>query len=362
MRKSLVSTRQHQRLACSSRTASASASRFAPSIALTLPTVPRAIPSRFVVSQNRARIATLAQGLLDFGILEWNEADPLEGITKSLSEWATRESECAPWLQNIVRITFSDSLDQMATNAEPNGLSTDGKGAFALIHGITAMQGEYGQPVPFALAGPISALEERHSRLGATILSLLEYRLNSAITCFGPHCALGVASTHHWMGEWDDKFAREQLEAQGENPEDFDMLTSEAFYINLPEWLFKFKPLSRFELQLIAQRDPEVAPAIKAALAVQKAPCDKNNGLYSCGYVPTVILFWHEYDLVGELYDLMVNDHLESGVAHEIAQFAIFDPDSPKSITSALRDLARHFAALRTLQPLLTLTTNPVIR
>lgn len=168
----------------------------------------------------------------------------------------------------------------------------------------------------------VHALEHSISGLGRSALWWIDHAAAKAgVPVFTPAAALSAASWHYWRGHLDERAALAEIRADGEDPDDIEIMTRAQFDRHIPAWasnprsVLKPAPLAR-----LATRRPEhftgrAAAALGELIAAVRrrgvAESRDANDEWLPTMPPALFLRWTGRDAMPRVFD---------DYAHEIAQ------------------------------------------
>lgn len=182
-----------------------------------------------------------------------------------------------------------------------------------------AAQHDYGSHL--LLEGSITAIEELHPGFGQYVLSIINVGFFRTLQSYTPSIMFEVASMHYWMGESDESSYVEELESNGENPEDCDLFTRATFNKSFPDWVvFPKKKLSKAAIKRITKSEDDLSAKV-AQVVLELRKCIDLKWEMPLAYCNTwyfrmatcCILRWNIDDLTYQILDDFEQYAMESG-------------------------------------------------
>jgi PRTRC genetic system protein F len=202
------------------------------------------------------------------------------------------------------------------------------------------------------------------------------YWINEAarttLPIYTPAAALSYASYTYWQCEDDEKYAIEEMVADGGKPEDYDLLTRRAFDAAIPAWASNPKkrvPMETIKALSASRRGgPDVSMGralftLIGALAEYRSRIDFNisDDEDPMLFPPPLGLLWGGFKgLMPRIIDDFGEDVFNAGEHREYFASANIpaDRDLSKGLQKFLRGVEPVFPILRTLETLLALITD----
>lgn len=313
---------------------------------LTLPTLGPEVPKQLNIWENESLTAYLAEALLDAGYLKWT-GHLANDTEKALKAWADK------LLPNVIGPTIGitdDCTDHLhLPSARPLvDVLAKRKPAGIFIRGM----GDY--PDFYTIKEETLRFNGLMPRLGSTICSILEAKLDASLGCSGPNKSLYTAQSHHWQGEEDEmqwvlenmEYYHEQGECPAPTPENIkqfceenNVFTRAEFDSEIPKEIYASKNLTYRELikaaNQIGGKDGET---IRLAAEVSRFKFEDNieDSYYRAD---SILLYWEPWGVVGKLYDDKMEDMMNSGEGHDVTYLHPFDPLDPKQTKAAMKHM-----------------------
>ena len=330
---------------------------------LALPRIDPDIPLRLVPAAARQRGAHLARVLIQAGVINARtlparmDSDHIGTCRAALTAWLNERLSGL----RCLRPMFSLGLDESA--AGEGGGEHDG----CRLHGQIAW---YGGGGTWCVGPALECLEAFHSRLGMTVLRVIEDRSWRTLPLFTPGTALDVARDFYWCEEedeetalqesWgDDASAREELRA--------GMVTRALFATTFPKWALpgarQRRPLRTRQIAKAAEpasgsASPRIRGVIQDVCALMRlrlparAPQPQDPEGYFIGFAG--VLTWrHDDPVTPRVVDDFEQMAGESGEFFEESGTCEIDLCGPDALLQWVKDMEPWFAAVRLIDSLI---------
>ncbi len=214
----------------------------------------------------------------------------------------------------------------------------------------------------------LEALEGMHEGLGQAVLNVLDVVSPHLIPAFTPLDTFGVASYLYWMGEDNEDWTLEEYHESEEEREEArrGMVTRKMLDDAFPAWAIRNprqrKHLSLAKLRHLAKTTNDLGArrVCELVLALRKirldSDCRANRDAAFVGYGP--LLFWHEGDVTGRVFDDFMNSAWEGEFEEACGEYA-FDLNDKDGLVRWMQIMKPRLAGIRALDALIDTLAAP---
>lgn len=340
------------------------ATRIAASCGLTFPAVPSLsvdVPSVIERTQNRRTVATLAQFLLDAGMISGRRFCSAAGSIQDVCQFAF-DSWLAAAIGDVkcFNPVFELWLSDEAGNVRRPISHASGSGDLPPPQTVELSWKE-ASVCHWGVGAGLDYLEASVPMLGATVLDVMERKAGHAYPLFTPGMALDEASYLYWRGEEDETLALDEDCGDDQAARDAmaqDMITRADITAAFPAWALDYnRPrLSAQELSRIAANHScnFVRKAAKLASDLDRTRttaqyCVEEDGPF-IGF--GAVLCWREGDLAVQISDDYANLAWQGEYCDEIGK-AVFLINDAAAMRHWMRKVRPNLAAIGQLDALL---------
>lgn len=312
--------------------------------ALPFPTLSTAVPTKYEIRHDLRLTALCLQAFLDLGMVsEKDLVEPWESerdvLKRAFNRFVQEEGSDLALFSPL--IVLADSVDSEFSDREETG-----KQVLFCFYKDT-MEWLY-------IGNGASRLEEVVPGLGETFLYHVGRAVYSTLHCVTPESCLDIAKYIYWQGEDDEREVIAEMEANGEDPKDYDGYRKKDYFNHIPEWAASpANKLSPVQLANIAKEgNGIVREAAEIALALAEQLVDGYEPPSFEEYVggnidPALFARWSEDDDVERVYDDYYQ-YMTQAECTEMHGYLSATPDK-EGIGKALDNIRQFFRILKPL-------------
>lgn len=335
---------------------------------LTIPTLHKSIPGTLELDTSGTRWAEIALLWLDAGVLtDQDEGSASELVAAAIHRWVTQQIEGNRYVR-FFNPYVSTVLNEYGEYAA--GQDVEDRNAW--------MFGIYGDPNQdwLQLEPKLSVLEKEFPGLARTVMAAIVRLSGRTLPVWEPCYARFEAEKLWWYGMSDDDEMRAEMEAVGDDPEEYEGIWPSEWDEQFPAWLRKGPELKPSAIRKIAKDGSSTDAQKVASLLLQIAemenvpvsmpspePLDHGDG-YSCP--PENVYFlscliWKDGDPLTQLIDDRTEEANQMGDGWTELLGVSFVSLDPVQFQQWKSETENGFRLLRIFDELLQIIGTPVV-